>query len=83
MIVPTATARRFGSKILSPEPAITDLSGGERTIDQFDGLVHGGLNSSKAGNDADIRPIVTKLPKRYERGEQHPHVHFTVRNGCL
>jgi len=57
------------------------LSGRKKTIEELDGLAHCGFNSSQAGDDADIRSVVTKLPERYESGELHPHVHLTVRNG--
>lgn len=64
------------SKVVNRE----HLSGWEKSIEQFDGLVHSGFKSSKAGDDADISPMVAKLPERYERGEFHPHVHFTMRD---
>ncbi len=55
----------------------------EESIEHSDSFTNGGLDALQAGNDPDIRPIVAKLPERYERGEFHPHIHFTIRtDGC-
>jgi hypothetical protein len=54
----------------------------EKSVKHFDGLGNGIPYAPQAWNDADApRPIVTELPKRHERGELHPHIHFTVRKG--
>jgi hypothetical protein len=50
----------------------------EEITELFDDLGNSSLNALQPGNDADIRPIITKLPERYERGEFHPHIHFSV-----
>lgn len=58
-----------------------DLAGREKAVERFDGLGDGVFYAPQAGNDADTRPIIAKLPKRYECGEFHPHIHFTVSKG--
>ncbi|HXS94016.1 MAG TPA: hypothetical protein VN736_05380 [Candidatus Limnocylindrales bacterium] len=54
---------------------------GEQSIEGFDGFGHCIPDALESLNDCDIRPIATKLPERYERGEFHPHIHFTVPQG--
>ena len=62
--------------------ASQDLAGREKAVEHFDGFGDGVFHAPQAGNDANpTRPIITKLPERYERGEFHPHVHFTVSKG--
>src|ERR1017187_433083 len=58
-----------------------DLAGREKAVERLDGLGDGVFYAPQAGNDADTRPIIVKLPKRYECGEFHPHIHFTVSKG--
>jgi hypothetical protein len=61
--------------------ASQDLAGRERSVKHFDDLGDSVPYSPQARNDAHIRPIITKLPKRYECGELHPHIHFAIGNG--
>jgi hypothetical protein len=62
--------------------ATNDLARRKKTVEHRDGLGDGVSHTSKTWNDGNIaRPIVAKLPERYERGELHPHIHFTVGKG--
>ena len=57
---------------------------GEESIEQPNSLIDGGLDALQAWNDGEIiRPFITKLPERYERGEFQPHIHFTVGDGSF
>jgi hypothetical protein len=62
---------------------LEELSGREESVEHVDGLRDGGFNPSQTGNNTDAQPLITKLPERYERGEFHPHVHFTIPNGSF
>jgi hypothetical protein len=54
----------------------------EKPVEHFNYHGNGITYAPQSKNDADAtRPIITKLPERYERGEFHPHIHFTMRNG--
>lgn len=62
--------------------ASPDLAGWEKAVEHLDGLGNSIPYAPQAWNDDDTtRPIITKLPKRYECGEFHPHIHFTVCKG--
>jgi hypothetical protein len=53
----------------------------EEFIEHPDDLSDGRLDALQSMNDANVRPIITKLPERYDRGEFHPHIHFSIPNG--
>ena len=52
----------------------------EKSIEHPNGIGDRRLNTPQSRDNSHIRPIVTKLPERYERGEFHPHIHFAVRS---
>ena len=52
-------------------------------MEHFDGVGDCVPHAFQALDDTDIRPIITKLPERYERREPHPHIHFSMGKGRL